>query len=83
MSTAKLFWRSLLWYVVVGVVCSSRVSTHCQEGRLRRETIHVFTDSEGALHARHAFAFRRAKFLTLHYEITTPAARARTECQML
>jgi hypothetical protein len=47
------------------------------------ETIHVFTDSEGALHARHAFAFRRAKFLTLHYEITTLAARASTECQLL
>jgi hypothetical protein len=47
------------------------------------ETIHVFADSEGALHARHAFAFRRARFLTLHYEITTLAARASTECQML
>jgi hypothetical protein len=47
------------------------------------ETIHVFADSEGALHARHAFAFRRARFLTLHYEITTHAPRASTEYQML
>ena len=47
------------------------------------ETIHVFADSEGALHARHAFAFRRAGFLTLHYEITTHAPRASTEYQML
>jgi hypothetical protein len=43
------------------------------------ETIHVFADSEGGLHARHAFAFRRARFLTLHYEITTPAPRVSTE----
>jgi len=34
------------------------------------ETIHVFVDSEGALHARHVFAFRRARFLDLHYEIS-------------
>jgi hypothetical protein len=43
------------------------------------ETIHVFADSEGGLHARHAFAFRRARFLTLQYEITTPAPRVSTE----
>jgi hypothetical protein len=34
------------------------------------ETIHVFVDSEGALHARHAFAFWRTRFLTLHYDIS-------------
>jgi hypothetical protein len=34
------------------------------------ETIHVFADSEGALHACHTFAFWRARFLTLHYEIS-------------
>jgi len=34
------------------------------------ETIHVFSNTEGALQARHAFAFCRAKFLTLHYEIS-------------
>jgi len=34
------------------------------------ETIHVFSNSEGALRARHAFAFWRARFLTLHYEIS-------------
>jgi hypothetical protein len=43
------------------------------------ETIHVFVDSEGALRARHALAFRRARFLTLHYEITAHAPRASTE----
>ena len=47
------------------------------------ETIHVFADSEGGLHARHEFAFWRARFLTLHYEITTHAPRASTESQML
>src|SRR5215218_8841351 len=47
------------------------------------ETIHVYLDSEGALHARHEFAFCRARFLTLHYEITTHAPRTGTECQML
>jgi hypothetical protein len=40
------------------------------------ETIHVFVDSGGALRARHEFAFWRARFLTLHYEITTHAPRA-------
>jgi hypothetical protein len=52
------------------------------DGALRvpmEETMHVFADSEGGLHARHAFAFRRARFLTLHYEITTPAPRVSTE----
>jgi hypothetical protein len=34
------------------------------------ETLYVFVNSEGALHARHVFAFRRARFLTLHYEIS-------------
>jgi hypothetical protein len=34
------------------------------------ETIHVFADSEGALHACHTFAFWRTRFLTLHYEIS-------------
>jgi hypothetical protein len=29
------------------------------------ETIHVFVDSEGALHASHTFAFWRARFLDL------------------
>jgi hypothetical protein len=43
------------------------------------ETIHVFADSEGGLHARHEFAFWRARFLTLHYEITTHAPRVSTE----
>jgi len=43
------------------------------------ETIHVYLDSEGALHARHEFAFCRARFLTLHYEITTHAPRTGTE----
>jgi hypothetical protein len=43
------------------------------------ETIHVYLDSEGALHARHEFAFCRVRFLTLHYEITTHAPRAGTE----
>jgi hypothetical protein len=40
------------------------------------ETIHVFVNSEGALRARHAFAFWRARFLTLHYEITPHEPRA-------
>jgi len=39
------------------------------------ETIHVFVGSEGALRARHEFAFWRASFLTLHYEFTTHAPR--------
>jgi hypothetical protein len=43
------------------------------------ETLHVFVGSEGALHATHAFAFRRARFLTLHYVITTYAPRASTD----
>jgi hypothetical protein len=34
------------------------------------ETIHVFVDSGGEIHATHAFAFWRARFLTLHYEIS-------------
>jgi hypothetical protein len=34
------------------------------------ETLYVFVNSEGALHARHVFAFRRARFLALHYEIS-------------
>ena len=34
------------------------------------EIIHVFSHTEGALHATHAFAFLRARFLTLHYEIS-------------
>ena len=34
------------------------------------ETIHVFVDCEGALHARHEFAFWGARFLTLHNEIS-------------
>jgi hypothetical protein len=34
------------------------------------ETIHVFSNTEGALHATHAFAFLRARFLTLHYKIS-------------
>jgi len=34
------------------------------------ETIHVFSNSEGALHATHAFSFLRARFLILHYEIS-------------
>ena len=33
------------------------------------ETIHVSGDTEGALHARHTFAFWGVRFLTLHYEI--------------
>jgi len=44
-----------------------------------RKTIHVFADSEGGRGARHEFAFWRARFLTLHYEITTHAPRASTE----
>ena len=40
------------------------------------ETIHVFVDSEGALYARHTFAFWRARFLDLHYEITPHEPRA-------
>ena len=43
------------------------------------ETIHVFVDSGGTLHARHTFAFWQARFLTLHYEITTHAPRASGE----
>ncbi len=43
------------------------------------ETIHVFVDSGGALHARHEFAFCRVRFLTLHYEITTHAPRTGKE----
>jgi hypothetical protein len=34
------------------------------------ETIHVFVDSKGALHARHTFTFWKARFLTLHFEIS-------------
>jgi hypothetical protein len=40
------------------------------------ETIHVFVDSEGVLHARHTFALWRARFLDLHYEITPHEPRA-------
>lgn len=36
----------------------------------REESIHVFVDSGGALRARQAFAFWRARFLTLQYEIS-------------
>ncbi len=43
------------------------------------ETIHVFADSEGTLHARHTFAFWKAKFLDLHYEITPHQPRANAE----
>ena len=59
---------------------------HCtDDGALRvkcvpmEESIHVFADSGGALRARHSFVFWRANFLTLHYEITTHAARASGE----
>ena len=41
------------------------------------ETIHVFVDPEGALHARHTFAFWRAHFLHLNYEITPRERRVR------
>jgi hypothetical protein len=34
------------------------------------QTIHVFGNSEGALHARHTFAFWKTRFLTLRYEIS-------------
>jgi len=34
------------------------------------ETIHVFVDPQGALRARHTFAFAKIRFLILHYEIT-------------
>jgi hypothetical protein len=34
------------------------------------ETIHVSSDTEGALHAHHTFAFWGARFLTVHYEIS-------------
>jgi hypothetical protein len=34
------------------------------------ETIHVFVDSKGAPHARHAFTFWKARFLTPHFEIS-------------
>jgi hypothetical protein len=47
------------------------------------ETIHVFADAEGGLHASHEFAFWRARFLTLHYELMTHAPRTSTEQQML
>jgi hypothetical protein len=43
------------------------------------ETIHVFVDCEGALHARHTFAFWRARFLDLYYEITPHQPRASAE----
>ena len=33
------------------------------------ETIHVCVNSDGALHARHTFAFCGVRFLTLHYDI--------------
>jgi hypothetical protein len=34
------------------------------------ETIHVFANSASDLRARHSFVFSRARFLTLHYEIS-------------
>jgi hypothetical protein len=43
------------------------------------ETIHVFVDPEGTLHARHTFAFRRAHFLHLNYEISPREPRASVE----
>ena len=46
-----------------------------------KETINVFADSEGGLHASHEFAFWRARFLTVHYELMTRAPS--TEQQML
>jgi len=39
------------------------------------KTIQVFVNSGGALHATHAFAFWRARFLTLHYEISCRSSR--------
>jgi hypothetical protein len=47
------------------------------------ETIHVFVDSEGVLHASHTFAFWRARFLDLHYEITSHEPCASAEKQKL
>ena len=49
---------------------------HTDDGVLRvknvpmEETIHVCVSSGGALHANHTFAFWRARFLDLHYEIS-------------
>jgi len=49
---------------------------HFSGGALRvkcvptEETLLVFVNSEGAVHARHEFAFWRARFLTLQYEIS-------------
>jgi hypothetical protein len=47
------------------------------------ETIHVFVDSEGVLHATHTFALWRARFLDLHYEITPHEPRASAGKQKL
>ena len=49
---------------------------HRTEGALRvkqvplRETLHVSSDSDGALLASHEFAFCGVRFLTLHYDIS-------------
>jgi hypothetical protein len=49
---------------------------HRSEGTLRvkqvplREILHVSSDSDGALRARHEFAFCGVRFLTLHYDIS-------------
>ena len=43
------------------------------------ETIQVCVSSGGALHANHTFAFWRARFLDLHYEITPHQPRANAE----
>jgi hypothetical protein len=47
------------------------------------ETIHVFVDSEGVLHASHTFALWRVRFLNLHYEITPHWPRAGAEYEEL
>jgi hypothetical protein len=47
------------------------------------ETIHVFVDSEGVLHASHTFALWRARFLDLHYELTPHEPRASARKQKL